>query len=307
MSDSEMNKKKRFSLGATDKERRNNLIVIFLAVILIVVVVLFFMQRGEHKQIMQSLNAEKDSIQVELNEIIQSYDSLKTDNDTVNSQLFIAQTKVKDLMLEIGQVKKASYAQIEQYREEVGSLRRIMRNYIVQVDSLNRRNQQLMEENAQVKQEYAQIETQNVQLEKEKERLSQRVEKAATLEAQGLTAFGINSRGNDVSNSDKAEKIQVNFTLGKNITAQRGAKNIYVRIQRPDQILLLKSKNDLFPFEDLRIPYSAMREVTYEGNDLPVNIFWDNTGEPPLIPGEYTVDIFADGNNIGTTTFSFKK
>ncbi|WP_339737983.1 hypothetical protein [uncultured Sunxiuqinia sp.] len=307
MGDSEMNKKKKFSLGSTDKERRNNLIVIFLAVILIVVVVLFFMQRGEHKQIMQSLNAEKDSIQVELNEIIQSYDSLKTDNDTVNSQLFIAQTKVKDLMLEIGQVKKASYAQIEQYREEVGSLRRIMRNYIVQVDSLNRRNQQLMEENAQVKQEYAQIETQNVQLEKEKERLSQRVEKAATLEAQGLTAFGINSRGNDVSNSDKAEKIQVNFTLGKNITAQRGAKNIYVRIQRPDQILLLKSKNDLFPFEDLRIPYSAMREVTYEGNDLPVNIFWDNTGEPPLIPGEYTVDIFADGNNIGTTTFSFKK
>nr|MBD3622504.1 hypothetical protein [Sunxiuqinia sp.] len=307
MGDSEMNKKKKFSLGSTDKERRNNLIVIFLAVILIVVVVLFFMQRGEHKQIMQSLNAEKDSIQVELNEIIQSYDSLKTDNDTVNSQLFIAQTKVKDLMLEIGQVKKASYAQIEQYREEVGSLRRIMRNYIVQVDSLNRRNQQLMEENAQVKQEYAQIETQNVQLEKEKERLSQRVEKAATLEAQGLTAFGINSRGNDVSNSDKAEKIQVNFTLGKNITARRGAKNIYVRIQRPDQILLLKSKNDLFPFEDLRIPYSAMREVTYEGNDLPVNIFWDNTGEPPLIPGEYTVDIFADGNNIGTTTFSFKK
>lgn len=307
MGDSEMNKKKKFSLGSTDKERRNNLIVIFLAVILIVVVVLFFMQRGEHKQIMQSLNAEKDSIQVELNEIIQSYDSLKTDNDTVNSQLFIAQTKVKDLMLEIGQVKKASYAQIEQYREEVGSLRRIMRNYIVQVDSLNRRNQQLMEENAQVKQEYAQIETQNVQLEKEKERLSQRVEKAATLEAQGLTAFGINSRGNDVSNSDKAEKIQVNFTLGKNITAQRGAKNIYVRIQRPDQILLIKSKNDLFPFEDLRIPYSAMREVTYEGNDLPVNIFWDNTGEPPLIPGEYTVDIFADGNNIGTTTFSFKK
>ena len=307
MGDSEMNTKKKFSLGSTDKERRNNLIVIFLAVILIVVVVLFFMQRGEHKQIMRSLNAEKDSIEVELNQMIQSYDSLKTDNDTVNSQLFIAQTKVKDLMLEIGQVKKASYEQIEQYREEVGSLRRIMRNYIVQVDSLNRRNQQLMEENAQVKQDYAQIESQKAQLEKDKERLAQRVEKAATLEAQGLSAFGINSRGNDVNNSEKAEKIQVNFTLAKNITAQRGAKNIYVRIQRPDQILLLKSKNDLFRFEDLRIPYSAMREVTYEGNDLPVNIFWDNAGEQPFIPGEYTVDIFADGNNIGTTTFSFKK
>lgn len=306
MSDSANNRKK-FSLGSTDKERRNNLIVIFLAVLLIAVVVLFFMQRGEHKQIMQSLNAEKDSIQVELTEMIQNYDSLKTENDTMNTQLFVAQTKVKDLLLEIGQVKRASYEQIEQYREEVGSLRKIMRNYIVQVDSLNRRNQQLMAENEQVKQEYAEIESQKKQLEKEKERLSQRVEKAATLEAQNLTAFGINSRGNDVNNSRKAEKIQVNFTLGKNITAKRGAKNIYVRIQRPDQILLLKSKNDLFRFEDLRIPYSAMREVTYEGNDLPVNIFWDNSGEEPFIPGEYTVDVFADGNNIGTTHFIFKK
>ncbi|WP_321289540.1 hypothetical protein [uncultured Sunxiuqinia sp.] len=306
MSDLEKNKKK-FSLGETDKERRNNLVVIFLSVILIVVVVLFFMQRGEHKQIMHSLNSEKDSLQVELSEMVQNYDSLKTESDTMNTQLFVAQTKVKDLLLEIGQVKKASYDQIEQYREQVGSLRRIMRNYIVQVDSLNRRNQELMAENEQVKQEFAQIENKNQKLEKEKERLSQRVEKAATLEAQGLTAFGINSRGNDVNNSRKAEKIQVSFTLGKNITAKRGAKNIYVRIQRPDQILLLKSKNDLFRFEDLRIPYSAMREVTYEGNDLPVNIFWDNNGEDPFIPGEYTVDIFADGNNIGTTEFLFKK
>ncbi|SFE44715.1 hypothetical protein [Sunxiuqinia elliptica] len=306
MSDS-VEKKKKFSLGETDKERRNNLIVIFLSVILIVVVVLLFMQRGEHKQIMRSLNAEKDSIQIELNQMVQNYDSLKTDNDTINSQLFVAQTKVKDLLLEVGQVKKASYEQIERYREEVGSLRRIMRNYIVQVDSLNRRNKELMEENAQVKQEYAQIENQKKKLEKEKERLSQRVEKAATLEAKSLVAYGINSRGNDVNNSKKAEKIQVNFTLGKNITAKRGAKNIYIRIQRPDQILLMKSKNDLFRFEDLRIPYSAMREVTYEGNDLPVNIFWDNNGEQALIPGEYTVDVFADGSNIGTTKFSFKK
>lgn len=306
MSDSG-NTKKKFSLGATEKDRRNNLIVIFLSVFLVVVIVLFFMQRSEHQQIIRSLNDEKDSIQSELNSMVQGYDSLKTNNDTINSELFVAQTKVKDLLLEIGQVKKASYKQIEQYREEVGSLRNIMRNYIVQVDSLNRRNQQLMAENAQVKQNYAQIESKNEQLQKEKKQLSQRVEKAATLEAQNLHAFGINSKGNEVNNSRKADKIEVSFTLGKNITAKRGSKEIYVRIQRPDQILLLKSKKDLFHFEDLRIPYSAMRVVTYEGNDLPVNIFWDNSGEDAFMEGDYTVDVFADGNNIGTTTCSFKK
>ena len=306
MSDS-ANEKKKFSLGKTEKERRNNLIVIFLSVLLVAVVVLFFVQRSENQQIMFSLNAEKDSIQSELSNMVVSYDSLKTNNDTINSKLFVAQTKVKDLMLEVSQVKKASYAQIDRYRDEVSSLRKIMRNYIVQVDSLNRRNQQLMAENEQVKQNYADVETKNKQLQKEKEKLSQRVEKAARLEAVNLRAFGINSRGNEVNNSRKADKIQVSFTLSKNITAKRGEKEIYVRIQRPDQILLIKSKSNLFHFEDLRIPYSAMRVVTYEGNELPVNIYWDNSGEEPLVEGEYTVDIFADGNNIGTTTFSFKK
>lgn len=70
---------------------------------------------------------------------------------------------------------------------------------------------------------------------------------------------------------------------------------------RPDQLLLNKSAGDLFKFEDLNIPYSAFREINYEGNDIPVAIYWDNKGESPLIAGKYTIDIFADGSNIGTT------
>jgi len=306
MSDSG-DRKKKFSLGSTEKERRNNLVVIFLSVILLVVIVLFFMQRSEHERLMNSLNSEKDSLQAELSGMVQNYDSLKTDNDTLNAQLFVARTKVKDLLLEVGQIKKASYDQISRYQDEVGSLRRIMRNYIMQVDSLNRRNKILMEENKQVKQDYQEIESRNKALQREKAQLSQKVDRAAMLEALNLTVDGINKKGNEVNNSSKAEKLRISFTLSKNVTAKRGTKDIYVRILRPDQILLVKSKNDRFPFEDLRIPYSAMRQVTYEGNELPVNIFWDNEGESPFMTGEYTVDIFADGNNIGTTTFSFKK
>ena len=67
-----------------------------------------------------------------------------------------------------------------------------------------------------------------------------------------------------------------------------------------------KSPDNLFQFEDLKIQYSAMREVVYEGQEFPVAIFWDNSNEPQLMEGEYTVDLFADGNNIGTTTFTLQ-
>ncbi|MDR1859684.1 MAG: hypothetical protein LBR06_02025 [Bacteroidales bacterium] len=298
---------KKISLGSTEKERRNNLIVIFLSVILAVLAVLFVLQRREHGQVVQLLNMQKDTLQSQLSQIKQSYDQMQTDNDTLNARLDVARTRVQDLMLEIGQIKKASYAQIAKYQDEVGSLRRIMRNFVTQIDSLNRKNEQLMAENARVKQDIQAAESRNRSLEAERQQLSQRVQQAAKLEALGLTMAAVNGRGKAVSSTDRADKLMVSFTLSKNVTAKRGEKNIYIRILRPDQVLLTKSQDNRFKFEDLNIPYSAMRTVTYEGNELPVNIFWDNEGEPAFMSGTYTVDVFTDGDNIGTASFSFRK
>jgi len=290
-----------------NREKKNNLIVIFMSVILAILLVLFFLQRNENSSVISAINAEKDSLNIELSKMSQHYDSLKTDNDTINQQLFLAQTQVKDLITEIKQVKKASYSQISDYQKKVGSLRQIMMNYVVQVDSLNRKNKFLMEENRKVKQNYMEIESRNKALEKDKKNLSQKIKKAAMLEALDLHVEGINKRGKDVSAKRKAEQLKISFTLSKNITSKRGNKKLYIRILRPDQILLVKSKDNLFNFENLRIPYSAMREVTYEGNELPINIFWNNTGENPFMDGTYTIDVFTDGNNIGTASFAFKK
>lgn len=299
-------KKKGFSLGETDKDRRNNLIIILLSIVLIAVVTVFVMQHNENKKMMQALNLEKESIQTELNSMMTHYDSIHTNNQALQSELEGAQTKVKDLLLEVGQIKKVSYDQIAQYRGEVTTLRNIMKNYIVQVDSLNRRNEMLMAENMQVKQDFAQSETKNQELEKEKSHLQEKVKMAAQLECTELIASGINQRGKEAESARRAVQIKISFVLSKNVTAPRGEKTIYVRIQKPNQVLLVKSPDDLFPFEDLKIPFSAKRDVTYEGNALPVNIYWDNEGAE-FLPGEYTVDLFADGNNIGTTKFLMKR
>ena len=68
----------------------------------------------------------------------------------------------------------------------------------------------------------------------------------------------------------------------------------------------MRSEKDLFKFEDMKIPYSVTRAVEYEGNDIPVSIYWDNTTGSALIPGKYTVDVFADERNIGSTAFEVK-
>ena len=299
-------KKKGFSLGETDKDRRNNLIIIMLSVLLITVVVIFIKQHDENKKMLQAINLEKASIQTELNSMMTNYDSIHTNNQALQTELSGAQTKVKDLILEVAQVKEVSYGQITKYRQEVTTLRDIMKNYIVQVDSLNRRNEKLMAENVQVKEEIAQSQSKNQELTKEKEHLQEKVKMAAQLETTELNAIGVNGRGKEAESARRAVQIRVSFVLSKNVTAPRGNKMIYVRIQKPNQVLFQKSPGDVFEFEDLKIPFSAKREVTYEGNTLPVNIFWDNEGQE-FLAGEYTVDVFADGNNIGTTKFVMKR
>lgn len=289
-----------------EKNRRNNIIVVILSVILVVVIVLFFIQRSEHRSALTGLKAEKDSIQSELAQIATSYDSLRTENDTINGQLFMAQEKVRDLMLEIEQTKRVSVQKINEYQKQVNTMRGIMRDFVTQIDSLNRRNQQLLEENTQVKEQYKQAEIKNEQLSQEKEKLEKNLQRAAQLEVRDLIAEGMNSRNKETKFANRTDKIRISFVLNSNITAKRGPKNIYVRIMRPDQLLLSKSPGDLFQFEDLKIQYSAMREVNYEGMELPVAIYWDNAGESPLMIGTYTIDLFADGNNIGTTTIEFK-
>lgn len=290
----------------SSKDKRNNLLVIILSVLLVILAGLFFWQRNVYRADADLIRAAKDSIATELTKMVVGYDSIHTQNDTLKRTLSFAQTKVKDLLEEVEQVKNASYQQITKYQKEVTTLRNIMRDYIIQIDSLNQKNNRLMTENMSVKQEVTEVRTVNQQLQEEKKKLEQTVTLAAQLEATSLKAVGITARGKEQVKAGRIEKVKIDFILSKNQTAKRGSKNIYVRIQRPDQILLMKSEKDLFKFEDQKIPYSAMREIEYEGNDIPVSIYWDNLKESPLIPGKYSVDVFADGRNIGSTTFDVK-
>ncbi len=298
-------KRKNF-LGETPKDRRNNVIVVLLVVILAIMLFLFFSQRRDNRLIVSELTSQKDSIQVELTQIITGYDSLQVENDTLTMQMVVAQSKVKDLLLEVEQTKRMSLQQINRYQKEVTTLRDIMRNYVVQIDSLNSRNKILMAENLEVKEQARQIESRNTQLSQEKVQLEQTLKRAASLELRELGATGLNDREKDTRFAERTTMIRLSFIISQNVTAKRGAKNIYIRIMRPDQLLLNKSSGDLFNFEDLKIPYSAVREINYEGNDIPVAIYWDNKGQSTLIPGKYTIDVFADGNNIGTTVLELK-
>jgi len=284
-----------------------NVIVIVLTLVLAALVVMYMKEKDEHEEIVVQINNEKDSIKVELSKMLVNYDSVKTNNEKLNQNLLMTQSEIKNLLNQVEQVKQASYEEVSQYRNKVTTLRGIMKDLYNQIDSLNERNKILYAENIEVKKQISDEKNKNEQLVKEKDELVQTVKKAQILDALDLKVTGLTTRDKVSDRASKTQKLMVGFSLSKNLTTPRGLKNIYVRIMKPDQLLLVNNEGGVFKFEDMTIPYSASREINYEGNELPVNIYWDNTGHEPLIPGTYTIDVFADGYNIGTTTFLLKK
>lgn len=275
-----------------------------LGLILVVLVWMYFSERSENKRYIAEITLEKVTLQDELNGLSQDYDSLKTNNDTLNVHLQHEQQKIADLLERMRVFRNNSYAEINRYKKELGTLKQVLRSYVVQIDSLNRRNMALTKENLKVKKQITWVKERNKKLEQTTESMKEIISKAAALEAMNLTCVPVNKKGRVVRKITKTLKLKAIFTLSKNVTTPTGAKMIYMRITRPDQEVLSNPENLLFSFENAKLTFSASREIDYEGEQLDVSIYWDNDGS--LIKGEYTVDIFMDGYHIGSSKFIMK-
>ena len=283
-------------------------VLIVLSVIVIVLLFLFFDQRKQSREVIAELEqyselvtSKKDALEVELKSIILQYDSLKTDNDTINLQLDLQQERIEKLL----SLRSSDMEKIRRYEKELNSIREVLRNYIVQIDSLNTKNIQLMAENVELKNFGVKLESKNVELEKEKEQLTTIKGEAETLIASGINTVPLNKRGKDENKIDRITKLRVDFTIRKNLIAEPGPKVFYLRLLRPDEVVLGSIEPGVFNTKDSELAYSAKREIIYENEDIPVSIFWDNNGD--LVAGLYKVELYSDGKLIGSSEFALKE
>jgi uncharacterized membrane protein len=307
-----------------DTERKENkeikrhslLIVIVIVLILIMAGAGYYIYRQKQQMtnLVEAFDLEKESLADEFNNLSLQFNDLSLQyegqkfsigNDSLVVLLSSEQAKVQRLMEELRTVKITNARRINELKKELETLRKIMRNYVIQIDSLSQANEKLVKENRQVEQRYRQATTVAAQLSKELEKQTERVTLASRLDATAITVTPVNARGKEVKRIRQMEQFVVNFRIVKNITAPVGEKTIYVRLKKPDDDILVKSRGNVFVFENKEINYSMKRLVEYDGEELPVTMYWDI--EEFLSPGVYRVDIFADGNLIGQKNFELSK
>ena len=260
-------------------------------------------QKRQMEALEEQYDLDKESMADELNDLSLQYEGYKftVNNDSLISLLSTEQMKVQRLQEELRTVKATNTRRISELKKEIKTLRTVMRGYVIQIDSLNRVNEQLKKEKAQAVQRYQQASHTATRLAKEKEQLTERVTLASKLDATAIHIRTVNGRGKDMKKIKRMEQILINFVIAKNITAPVGEKTIYVQIRKPDDDILVKSRGDVFTYENREINYSCKKLIEYTGEEMPVSMVWKI--EEFLSPGDYRVDIFADGNLIGSKGF----
>jgi len=290
--------------------KQNNIKVIVIIVLALAIIFLVFdkfNQEAKTKIVIADLentNTEKVKISKELENMVTQYDGLKTNNDTLNAQLTKEKERVQEIIKKLKYVKASNSTKVKEYKKELGTLRKIMRSYIVQIDSLYTKNKALITENKHVKNKYEEAVIENEDLSYERDSLAGTVEKAAKLKAMNIRAIGLNVRDKETNRISKLDKIKVCFTIDENNIAEVGDKWVYIRIVKPNKYVIAESDKNLFYFAGKKIAYTSRKMVEYKGKRTDMCIYWERN--ETLNAGLYYADIFADSKKIGTMAFTLK-
>lgn len=297
------------------KERRffimNKKILIPLVLVILALMagsVWLFLSLQEQKQVNQDMQElaelDKQEMENEYERFALQYSEMKTqiNNDSIIQQLTEEQMKTQQLLEELKRVKASDAREIARLKKELVTVRAVLRDYVMQIDSLNRLNESLKQENTTVKAELEQRTQQVAGLSSEKASLSQKVAIAAQLDATNISLQLLNKRGKDAKKLKDCTQMKTSFVITKNVTASNGNRTVYVRIQNPGGNVL--GGGGTFAYENRQLECSAKKTIEYTGEETPVTVYWNVS--QMLEAGDYRVSVFADGNMIGTKSFAFK-
>ena len=288
--------------------------VIFIALIAALAGVSVFLvwmnlqQKTEMKEMVEIMEFEKEQLEDEYEQLAIQFDGFQTQdihNDSLVELLAKEQQRVQDLREELRITKVTNARRIAELKKELATVRQVMVSYVHQIDSLDRTNKRLVAENQQVKQQYQEVARQAQQLEQERTQLAEVVSRASMLEISHFEMIPLNKRDRKTTIYNQIQKLQFDYTVGRNITNKPGMKTLYMRITRPDGEVMQKSVNDVFKFENSEIAYSVSKDFEYEGEEISGSLYW--LVEEILQIGWYNADFFVDGELIGSFPFQIKQ
>lgn len=289
--------------------RKWKILVSIFALIILALLFWLFIQRSQLLKMVDARESEKVELQKELDSLMTEHNSIKEIYGTLSDSLA---GKDSIIQAQAGEIRKLLDTQYEYYkvRKKLAMLQQVAQGYVHQMDSLYTVNRELKEENERIREVVKTERGRNQELIRDKEELTQRMSQAAVLRAYGVSTTAFRLRGTKETETDKAnrtDKLRICFTVGENSLIEPGTKILYIRISRPDNVVVTKSKYDVFIYNGQEIPYSVREDIEYAGKTMRVCVDWiKRDNDIPAMKGRYMVNVFFDNVEIGQGAFELK-
>lgn len=281
------------------KQKTVLIILIVVSVILAGALGYIWYQNNQNKEQLEERKKELAANMQDLLDLQDAYSGLSVQYDTISMQLDSSRMEVELLMEKLQKERQISNATIKQYQKELGTLRTVMKGYIVQIDSLQKLNTKLTADAAAARKEAAASKRKTEELSKTVASLNNQVSAGAVLKAYGLKSEAYNKSDKVTDRSSRTSYILTTLTLGENDLAQRGPVTVYIRIKDPEGFLLVNGNQKAFEYNGEVMNCSASREVDYQGAAVELGIYLNDIAE--FTKGVYTVEAYTDKSLLGTT------
>lgn len=244
-----------------------------------------------------------------LQNMLAEYDSIQTNNGELKDSIAAQREKVVQLLADFENTKKRDARTIYKLKKETETLRKVMRNYVHKVDSLNRLNVEYRNTIADQKIRIDDQGNQIQDLSDQKSNLEERVKIGAKLQATPpvATALRVRNSGSykETQRASRTNMIRACATLLENRLAEAGDRTIYMVVISPDGQVLTEGDPEYFTANGQENPASVKRVISYEPDkNLDLCIFYD-VGQT-LQSGEYIIQLYSQGIQIGQTKFALK-
>ena len=247
--------------------------------------------------LVKELEGEKAELAQQMEQLQSDFSTLSSDYENINHQLDTSREQVAMLIEKLSKTEATNRAKIRQYEKELGTLRSIMKGYIVQIDSLNTANKRLKADAAAARREAAESRRVSEELTQQVENLSTQVNAGKVLKARAISLTAHYSNDKEGDRHSRVRYMVANLTLVENSLADHGPVRVFVRVKDPEGILLMNNESTEFTVNGVTLQATASREVDYEGNEVDLSVYINDTGE--FVKGIYSLEVYTEKSLLG--------
>ena len=286
-------------------------------------------QNASQSEEMNELRSVQAELDTDYQAALESIESLRSDNTELNALIDNQKGELK------AQKKKIdgliwTRRELDKAREEISQFESLTAEYLVQINDLKTKTEQLEADNALLVSNNSTL-TQNLDIEKKANQELQEVRAVLVSEKENLTAqnntlsekvevgsaikinwmsFNGGSVNEDGSwktrkRNKKMETLRTCFKTETNVVVPAGDETFFVRIVNPNGETLSSEDMGSGELTDKHtgkvMRYTMSGTLTYNNEDTEACMDWKPSTTP--VDGSYTVEIYNKGFKVGTGTF----